>query len=102
MSIPTRDDLLRRLGPVDDPEMEARRQHILDTMLDMDPKTRQRLEDKGQLVKARDALRRVLLRRQLSPSKDDDARIEACADIATLDRWHDQAITAASVSEALA
>jgi hypothetical protein len=102
MSIPCREDLVRRLRPVDDPEIEARRQHILDTMLEMDPKTRQRLEDKGQLVKARDALRRVLLRRQLSPSKDDDARIEACVVVATLDRWLDQAVTATSVSDALA
>jgi hypothetical protein len=114
MSIPSRDDLLKRLAPVDDPEIEARRQHILNAMLEMDPKTRQKLEEKGrlegekkgrlegELTNARDALRRVLLRRQLSPSEDDDARIEACNDLATLDRWLDQAVTAANVSDALA
>jgi hypothetical protein len=35
------------------------------------------------------------------PSKDDDARIDACTDLATLERWHDRAITAASVSDVL-
>jgi hypothetical protein len=47
-------------------------------------------------------LRRVLARRQLTPSRNDDARIEACTGIATLERWHDQAVTAVSVSDALA
>jgi hypothetical protein len=43
----------------------------------------------------------VLVRRELASSKDEDARIEACTDLATLERWLDQAITAVSVSEAL-
>jgi hypothetical protein len=34
-------------------------------------------------------------------SSGDEARIEASVDLATLERWHDQAVTAASVSEAL-
>jgi hypothetical protein len=29
----------------------------------------------------------VLARRQLTPSKDDDARIEACMNFAILERW---------------
>jgi hypothetical protein len=58
--------------------------------------------DQGRLSGARAALRRVLARRQLAPSKGDEARIDACTDLATLDRWLDQAITAASVSDALA
>ena len=102
MSMPTRQELLQRFAPVDDPEIEARRQHILDTLLEQDPKTRQRLIEKGRLTEARAALRRVLARRQLTPSKDDDARIEACADLATLERWLDQAVTAVSASDALA
>jgi hypothetical protein len=47
-------------------------------------------------------LRRVLARRQLTLSRDDDARIEACTDLATLERWLDQAITAVTVSDAMA
>jgi len=39
----------------------------------------------GRLTEARAGLRRVLARRQLTPSKDDDARIEACTDLAT--KW---------------
>jgi hypothetical protein len=114
MSVPTREELLARLAPVDDPEIEARRKHILHRMLDLDPLTKQefieqgieqgieRGIDQGGLTHARAALRRVLARRQLAPSKDDEARIEACTDLATLDRWLDQAITAVCASDALA
>jgi hypothetical protein len=42
-------------------------------------------------------LRRVLAGRQLTPSKDDDA----CTDLATLERWLDRAINAASISDVL-
>jgi hypothetical protein len=101
MSMPTRQELLSRFGEVDDPEIEARRQHILEVLLEASPRTQQQLRLEGRLTEARAALRRVLARRQLSPSKDDDARIEACTDLATLERWHDQAVTAVSVSDAL-
>jgi hypothetical protein len=43
----------------------------------------------------------VLARRQLTLTKHDDARIDACTDLATLERWLDRAITAVSVSDAL-
>lgn len=43
----------------------------------------------------------MLARRQLAPSPDDDARIEACTDLETLGRWLDQAVTAISASDAL-
>ncbi len=101
MSTPTREELLRRFGPVEDPEIEARRQHIFKVLLEQDPKMQQQLMDKGRVTEARAALRRVLARRQLTPSKADDARIEASTDLATLERWHDRAVTAASVSDAL-
>jgi hypothetical protein len=53
------------------------------------------------LEAARSALRRVLARRKLPLSADDDARIEASAVLAELERWHDQAIDATSATEAL-
>jgi hypothetical protein len=109
MSVPTRDELLSRLGPGDEPEIEARWQHILHVLLERDPKFKQQLlregqqegRQEGRLTATRDSLRRVLAGRHLTPSKDDDARIEACTDLATLERWHDRAITAASVSDVL-
>jgi hypothetical protein len=105
MSMPTRQELLQRFGKVDDPEIEARRQHILDFLLESSPQKKQLLTEEsrleGRLEGRRAALRQVLLRRQLTPSTDDDARIDACTDRATLDRWLDRAITAVSVSDAL-
>ena len=55
----------------------------------------------GRLTEARAALRSVLTRRGLSPSAEDEAKIDACARTATLRRWHDQAIDATSAAEAL-
>ena len=101
MSMPTREELLHRFGPVEDPEIEARRQHILKVLLDQDPKTRQQLIDTGRVTATRASLRCVLVRRQLTPSEGDDARIDACTDLATLERWLDRAVTAVSVSDVL-
>jgi len=106
MSLPTREELLQRFSDVDDPEILARRKRIADVLVEKSPETKQRFIDegqlKGQLTEARATLRRLLARRQLSPSKDEDARIEACTDLTVLRRWQDQAVTAASVSDALA
>jgi hypothetical protein len=98
MSMPTRDELLQRFGPVEDPELEidARRQHILKVLLDQDPKMRQQLIDSG-IEKGS----RVLAGRQLTPSKDEDARFDACTDLAAPERWLDRAIPAVSVSDVL-
>jgi hypothetical protein len=101
MSLPTRQELLQRFGKVDDPEIEARRQHILDVLLEASPKKQQQLMLQGQQIATRANLRRVLARRQLTPNEDEDARIEACSDLATLERWLDQAVTATSVADAL-
>jgi len=105
ISMPTREELLWRFGQVEDPEIEARRQHILDFLLESSPQKKQQLIDmgrqEGQLVATRASLRRVLAGRQLAPSKDDDARIDACTDLATLERWLDRASNATSVSDAL-
>ena len=101
MSTLAHEELLWRFGKADDPEVEARRQRTLKFLLDTSPQTKQQLIDEGRLAEARAALRRVLVHRQLTPSKDEDARIEACTDLATLGRWSDQAFTAVSVSDAL-
>jgi hypothetical protein len=117
MSTLAREELLWRFGKAEDPEVEARRQHILKVLLEASPEAQQELIDQGRLegqmegrlegqmegrlAEARSALRRVLAHRQLTPSKDEEARIEACADLATLERWNDRAFTAVSVSDAL-
>lgn len=50
---------------------------------------------------ARKAVLRVLGARSLTPTPAQAARIEGCADLATLDRWLGQALVANSVAEAL-
>jgi hypothetical protein len=105
----TRKDLLWRFGKTDDPEIEARRQQILEVLLEASPQTQKKLIEQGidtgieqgKLLATRAHLRRVLVRRQLTPTRADDARIEACADLATLERWLDRAVSAASVADAL-
>jgi hypothetical protein len=58
-------------------------------------------EDRGLVKEARSTLRRVLTLRKLVLSADGEAQIDACADLATLRRWLDQAVLAASADEAL-
>src|SRR5215471_10698149 len=109
MSMPTQEELLRRLGPVEDPVIEGRRQRILDFLLETSPQKKQQLRQEaqqegrreGQLTEARASLRLVLAHRQLTPSQDDDTRIDACTDLATLKRWLGRAINATSVSDML-
>ena len=102
MALPTREELLWRFGKVDDPEIEARRQRIIEVLLEASPQTQKKLFEKGQLAEARKVLRQVLALRRLTPSEAEDARIEACCDLALLERWHGRAVTAASASDALA
>jgi hypothetical protein len=101
MTTLAREELLWGFGKAEDPEVEARRQHILKVLLEQSPETQQQLRLEGGVAQARAALRRVLVHRQLTPSKDEEARIEGCTDLATLERWNDQAFTAVSVSDAL-
>ncbi|WP_437924246.1 hypothetical protein WMF37_35185 [Sorangium sp. So ce291] len=49
----------------------------------------------------RTAIRRVLSRRGVALDAGEDARLAACADLGTLERWLDQALTAATAAEAL-
>jgi len=46
MSMPTREALLSRFGKVADPEIEARRQHILEVLLEASPHTQQHFGSK--------------------------------------------------------
>jgi hypothetical protein len=106
MSTTVREEILRQFGPTDDPEVLARRRHIAEVLAPME---RERWTDEGRsegrtegrLVEARAALCRVLARRGLQLSPEEQARIEACDDLAVLERWLDQAITASTAAEAL-
>jgi hypothetical protein len=103
--MPTREELIRKFGKVEDPDIEVRRQRILDVLLETSPQKKQQLIDQGlsegRLTATRASLLRVFAGRQFAPSKDDDARIEACTDLATLEHWLDRAIIAASASDVL-
>ena len=55
----------------------------------------------GEVLGGRRLLRRVLAARQLEPSRAEAARIDACDDFSTIERWIEQAMTARSVAEAL-
>ena len=95
MSTSLREEMLRYVPRTDDPEIRARQKHVARVLLDMDPELReevgskahedglkQGLEkgvDQGRLLEARAVLRRVLARRELSVSTEDETRIEACA-----------------------
>lgn len=64
-------------------------------------KGRKEGREEERVLGARRSLRRVLAARGLVPSRAEAARIDACADLATLDRWLDQAAVAETVEEAL-
>ncbi|WP_437730829.1 hypothetical protein [Sorangium sp. So ce1335] len=98
----TREELMRKFGRSDDPEIEARRQWILQALLADSPEVKDQLIEKGQLTEARAVLRRVLARRGFAPTAAIETRIDACSDLDTLHRWLDQAVTAASAENALA
>ncbi|WP_437591759.1 hypothetical protein [Sorangium sp. So ce1000] len=105
MSTKLREELLWRFAKTDDPEIDARQQRILEVLLSANPQMKQRLVDEGRLEgrldEGRAALRRVLAHRQIPLASEDEARIEACGDLATLERWLGQALTALSAVQAL-
>jgi hypothetical protein len=101
MSMPTHEELLWRFGKAEDPVIEARRQRLLDFLLETSPQKKQQLQQEGRLTEARAALRLVLANRQLTLSQDDDALIDACTDLATLKRWLGRASNATSISDVL-
>ncbi|HSN99988.1 MAG TPA: hypothetical protein VLS89_16965, partial [Candidatus Nanopelagicales bacterium] len=96
-----RQEVLERLTRSSDPEVAARQRENLEIMLNLLPEVKQKIVAEEAQKTARHALRRVLARRGLLLSPEEDAAIECCEDLATLERWHDQAVTAASAAEAL-
>ncbi|WP_437670456.1 hypothetical protein [Sorangium sp. So ce131] len=105
-----REELMRKFGRSGDPEIEARRQWILRTLLADSPEFKEQFFkeeiekgiEQGQLAEARAGLRRVLARRGLALSTELEAQIDACSDLVTLHRWHDRAVIAPSAEDALA
>jgi hypothetical protein len=77
--------------------LRARRLSMAKKLLELYPEVTMDVR----LDEMRLALRGVLAMRSLSASKEHDARIDACNDLATLKRWHGNAITAASAADAL-
>jgi hypothetical protein len=101
MSEDVREDLKRRFGPTDDPVVKARRQDILRWLLAETPEVQQELIEKGNVAEARRLLTSVLAWRGLMVSPAQELQIAACEDLALLERWHKQAVTAESADEAL-
>ncbi len=102
MSVAAYDEMVRWISTkTDDPVMNERKRRAVRIFMETTPEVRDELVDEGRLAEAREGLRRVLARRKLVPSPEDEARIAACADVVTLHRWHDQAIDAPSAAEAL-
>ena len=68
---------------------------------DVTAKVKAEVQAEARVAEARSALRRVLARRKLALSIADETRINACADLPTLERWLEQAVEAPSAAEAL-
>ncbi len=61
----------------------------------------EKLMNEGRIEEARTALYAVLAQRKLVPTREEQARINACKDADTLRSWHAQAVVAKNVAEAL-
>ena len=60
-----------------------------------------RAEARWTLAALRSSLRRVLAKRGLSTTPEQERRIDECVDPRALERWHDAAIVATTSAEAL-
>jgi hypothetical protein len=101
----------------DDPEIRARQRWVTKLELKLDPELHEQVvgegrkegrdegrkegRDEGRVIEARSMLRRVLARRALSVGAKESARIDDCTDLATLERWVEQAVAATSAADAL-
>lgn len=112
MSTTARAQVITRVE-TDEPEVVERQRHLVKLLLAKDPELKQQITDqlqaaerkavrkKGRISEARSILRRVLARRGLELSADDEARIDACTTLAMLEHWIDEAIVASSTAEVL-
>jgi hypothetical protein len=110
MSSAAHEDLRSYVFPkTDDPVIRARQRMIAEWAVESSPEMREKLVDEGRdegrvegrVEEARSSLRHVLALRRLTLSTDEERRIDACGDLDTLRRWHDQAVVVASAAEAL-
>jgi hypothetical protein len=102
MSAAVYEELLRWVATrTEDPVINDKKRRAVRVFLDMTPEVREEVVAEGRIVEGRKMLRRALAHRKLVPTPEQDARIQGCADPATLERWHDQAMDATSVTEAL-
>lgn len=100
-----REQLDRMLATTTDPEIRARQRYLAKEFIGADPELKAEVtaegRDEGRLDGERKALRVVLAQRGLTPSVEENARIDACTDSSVLERWVAQAMTAATVADAL-
>jgi hypothetical protein len=96
-----RGDLASWIKSTDEPEVRARRRYLAKEFIGADPDLEAEVTAKGRTDGERKALRVVLAQRGLVPSAEENARIDACTDPSTLERWLAQAMTAPTVAEAL-
>jgi hypothetical protein len=110
MSIAAHEELRRfAFIKTDDPEIRARQALIAERAVEVSPEVREKVKGEGRvegrveghLEEARKILRRVLKARGLVLAADDDARVDACTDLDTFERWVDQAAVAATAIDAL-
>ncbi|MFO0757376.1 MAG: hypothetical protein U0359_12845 [Byssovorax sp.] len=101
MTPAARTEMLKKFRRSDDPEVRERQRQIVREMLEINPDLREESEQQVRLAEARSNLRRVLARRGFVLSIEEQAQIEACAELGTLERWLEEAVTAASATEAL-
>jgi hypothetical protein len=84
------------------PELREQWRWLVGEIVKLDPEAGREVYAEGALREVRKNLRLVLTVRGIPVNPDQEARIEACQDLATIERWHRQALTAASADEALA
>jgi hypothetical protein len=98
MSYAVYEELIRfAVEKTDDPELLARKKRMVEVLVDTTPGVEEGVLLKGERL----SLREVLSVRGLTPTAEEDAKINACTDLATLRRWLRRAVVAASVAEAL-
>jgi hypothetical protein len=81
----------------DDPVLRARRKKMAEWLIETTPE----VGDAIRVQDARAALRTVLKVRGIPLGTDEAARIDACTDLATLQRWLEQTVAATSAVDAL-